>query len=120
MSNYNPHGFVEYGDCHVVQDESTDFSTSIAVLLIALAASEVVILGLCKALAWYSDVIFYSQDWARVDYAKLSQERSQETIARSLETFSYNRRLCDVSAEETCPICLVEFGEYILSFSLGF
>ena len=105
--NYYPHRLLEYDDCHVVVKEP--LSTSIAVLLIALAASEVVILVLCKAMAWYADLIFYSQDWAEDQ----PQQRSPETISQSLYTSSCER-LTTVSAEEsTCPICLVEFGESV-------
>jgi len=109
--NYYPH-LLEYGNCHVVSETPTDVSTSIAVLLIALAASEVVILGLCKAMSWYADLIFYSQDWGAEEANAKQQQRSPKTIAQSLHTFMYERRL-GVSAEESiCPICLVEFGEW--------
>lgn len=106
--NYYPDRLFEFGDCSAVKDEHA--STSIAVLLVALAASEIVILALCKAMAWYADLIFYSQEWPTSEVASKPQDRSPETIASSLNTCRYERR-SDISEEESmCPICLVEFG----------
>jgi hypothetical protein len=114
--NYHPHRFLEF-DCTVVNDEHV--STSIAILLLALAASEVVILLLCKAMAWYADVVFYSQDWTA---NKESLDRSPKAIAKSLNTIRYEQRLDAglVSNEETaCPICLIEFGKNETAYKMA-
>ena len=118
--NYHPHRLLEFdGDCFsVVNDEHV--STSIAILLLTLAASEVVILLLCKAMAWYANVVFYSQDWT---VNKASLEKSPEAIAKSLSTSRYQRRHYEdaglVSDDETtCPICLVEFGKYPTTYKM--
>lgn len=118
--SYYPHRLLEYGEnnCDVMKDSasSTELSTSIAMLLIALAASEVIILALCKAMAWYADFVFYSQDWTTLSQEAVSadkpkQHASPEMIAHSLHTFKYEPRPCVLEEECTCPICLVDFGE---------
>lgn len=111
--NYHPHRILECGDGSVgINDEHV--STSIAVLLLALAASEVLILLLCKAMAWYADVVFYSQDWT----AKASLEKSPEAIAKSLCTSHYERPRLVSDEETTCPICLVEFGKNATKYKM--
>jgi hypothetical protein len=86
----------DYADCPPME---TSTSTSIAVLVIALTASELLILGVCKIMSWYADAIFYSCR---------DVERSRETIANSLQTRRYKR----IGGSEECPICLVEFGTF--------
>jgi hypothetical protein len=87
----------DYADC---PPRETSTSTSIAVLVIALTASELLILGVCRIMSWYADVVFYSCH---------EVERSRETIAYSLQTSRYKR----IGGSEECPICLVEFGTFL-------
>lgn len=114
---YYPHRLLEHGgDCqHAVKDSTSE---SIAVLLIALAASEVVIIVVCKIMAWYANLVFYSQDWD--DEAKPQEHKSTspDTIAQSLHTFKYERRHYDCLSEEStcCPVCLVEFGKSLMVY----
>lgn len=87
----------DYADC---PPRETSTSTSIAVLVIALTASELLILGVCRIMSWYAHVVFYSCH---------EVERSRETIAYSLQTSRYKR----IGGNEECPICLVEFGTFL-------
>jgi hypothetical protein len=100
----------DYTDCPPREPSSTS-TTSIAVLVIALTASELLILGVCKILSWYADSNFYHE----YSYCQEEQvEKSRETIANSLQTSKYKN---DASANEECPICLVEFGTFSLASS---
>lgn len=117
--SYYPHRLLEYGtDCH--HDAPEQLSSSISVILIALAISEVAILLLCRAMAWYADLVFYSHDWTTTGEDRLGknkqQRRSPEQIAQSLHTLQYERRQNTIVNEDecTCPICLVEFGKLLL------
>lgn len=78
-------------------------STSIAVLFLALIASEVVIVVMCKTIAWYADAMFYSQ-------------QEDKKAAQSMQTQMWEKKSRDKPGQQgqdsACPICLIDFGEY--------
>ena len=106
MSFATQYRFFDDADCQV---KESSVPTSIAVLVIALTASELVILGLCKMMAWYADVAFYSQDWSHDEQTR-TNHRNPEAVSQSLRTQLWTPRDRHSAEEPTCPICLVDFG----------
>jgi hypothetical protein len=97
--------------------------TSVSIFLITLAASEVLIYVVCKAIAWYAHVTFYQGDYnwihetssdTTTNTPEKIHEPSLKDIQRALCSFVYgssdmvsNERISD---DRCCPICLGEFG----------
>ena len=103
--------------------------TSVAVFLITLAASEVIIYVLCKVMAWYAHVTFYAaqgdMNWIHetdvissgMDQnanVEIGHEPSLEDIQRALRTYEYSTERIALN-EESCPICLSDFGKHFVS-----
>mmetsp|Transcript_7301 Transcript_7301/g.11083 ORF Transcript_7301/g.11083 Transcript_7301/m.11083 type:complete len:271 (+) Transcript_7301:237-1049(+) len=122
----------------VIEDHGDDsFSTSIALILIALTCTELLIMALCKLMAWYAHMAFYSQFAGHSSFefadqpspSSFSTDRRHEEkhINKCLKTRTYHpvcdhcsdtgdttsyASECSIAEEEnTCPICLLNYED---------
>uniref|UniRef100_A0A7S1UNI2 RING-type domain-containing protein n=1 Tax=Grammatophora oceanica TaxID=210454 RepID=A0A7S1UNI2_9STRA len=115
-------GSNNYTHDRVASMNADSTTTSIAMFILTVAASEILVIMFCKLMAWYSDTNFYSErfDWIHdfgVDESP-AVGKPQDSVQRlaDIQTHLATQRYRQIQLSGTeatttssCPICLIDF-----------